>query len=145
MAPQIDVRPSPPARRRSRTRWWWAAAAVGLALSSVVLAHAFDDPAMVGHVRLVNQTDYAVHVDVTDPARRGWMAVGTALPRVTTVVEDVVDQGDVWVVRLSSEGVVAAELRVRRSDLARSRWTITVPREAAARLARAGVQPPPTS
>lgn len=144
MAPDIEVRPSPPARRSRPFRWWWLVVAAAVVVAFVASQRLLDRPTTVDRVALVNDTVYPVHVAVSNGARNGWMAVGTAQPKQTTVIADVIDQGAVWTVRLSRDGIVLAEVRVTRADLARAGWRINVPVDVAARLAQAGVDPPPT-
>jgi hypothetical protein len=142
MAPDTEVRPTPAARRSVRFQWWWLAAAAAVIVAVFAASRLLDRPSTVSHVDLVNSTAYPLQVEVTDAGQHGWMPLGTAQPKTTTTIDDVIDQGGTWIVRFSRNGVVAAEVHIARADLADAGWRITVPPDAATTLAAAGVEPP---
>lgn len=100
-------------------------------------------PKVVAEVSVVNRSDFDVHVDVTDEGRDGWVSLTTANKASTTVAEDVVDQGDVWVFRFQAQGREGGELPLGRDDLDRSGWTVEVPAAVIEQLRRLGTPPTP--
>jgi hypothetical protein len=97
----------------------------------------------VDRVVIVNPTPYDVNVVVGPGDRSAWLAVGTARHDAETPFEEVVDQGETWVVRFAYGGEVGGEVSVRRAELARNGWRITVPPDVAERLRGRSVVPPP--
>ena len=97
----------------------------------------------VDRLVIVNATPSDVNVAVGPGDRSAWLALGTARHDAETPFEEVVDQGGTWVARFSYGGESAGEASVRRAELARNGWRITVPAEAAERLRGRGVVPPP--
>ncbi len=82
----------------------------------------------VPRVEVVNDSEYAVDLDVTSGAHDGWMGVGIAKPHTTTTFEDVYDQGDTWILRYGVQGR-SIEVTVPRDEFAawgmaaaRARW-----------------------
>jgi hypothetical protein len=53
----------------------------------------------------------------------------------------VVDQGDEWVVRVTSARSDGGDVVLRRSDLERSNWVITIPEGVGSKLAANGASP----
>ncbi len=84
-------------------------------------------PAFIDRVAIVNPSEYDLDVDVSGGHRDGWMSVTTAHKGSTTQVEEVIDQGAVWVFRFKAAGYEGGELRTEREDLRRAGWSIEVP------------------
>jgi hypothetical protein len=92
----------------------------------------FAGPDFVTSIAVVNRTPYAIDVEVTGADRRGWLQLGAADQRNTTVFQEVLDQGATWIVRLADgEG---GELRFTGEQLARAGWRVEIPTAIEARL-----------
>ena len=122
---------------------------VGLAVAAAVLAVATavaltfvvdlgGGPSTVPRLTYQNPTDYALDVEVSSGTGRGWTPAGHVDQRATGVVNDVVDQGDVWLFRFNSQGATSGELRLTRAELVASGWTVDVPADVGRQLAEAG-------
>jgi hypothetical protein len=120
--------------------WWqWVLGGVGIAASVVGMNRLVTGPSFVEKITFVNSSPYDIDVDVTDRERAGWLQLGEVEDRAATVVEDVIVQGDVWIVRLADgEG---GELRITREELQRAGWRIQIPATVEARL-RLALGPP---
>jgi hypothetical protein len=112
-------------------------AVVGLLFSSA------RGPHFVSGISVVNQTAYPYDVDASKEAGDGWTSVGTVGPKATERFQDVVDQGDHWVLRFSYAGQTAGELMLSRGDLVQRHWRIEVPAQFAEKLRAFGINPPP--
>jgi hypothetical protein len=124
----------------------WAQLLVPVAVLAAFVAVAprvFVDPPRAEHVSLENRSDYAMEVEVTGARRDGWLRLGTAERGSTTIVSDVVDQGDEWIFRFGSQGLDGGETRVGRAELVRDGWRVTIPDSIAAHLAALGAPPTP--
>ncbi len=83
----------------------------------------------VEQLTVVNPSTQHVNVDLTGADRKGWLDLGGVGPESSTVIQQVTDQGDLWVFRVSYGDVGMEELPVPRSRLDGEGWTITVPSE----------------
>ena len=84
----------------------------------------------VEQLTVVNPGTQHVNVDLTGADRKGWLDLGGVGPEGATVIQQVTDQGDVWVFRVFSYGDVGIEeLPIPRSRLDEDGWTITLPGE----------------
>ncbi len=100
---------------------------------------AVGEPTSFRRLTVHNPTAYLINVDVTGGERDGWLDVG-AFPRERNrTVEELADQGGLWVFRFSYGGVEGGELVVRRDQLVRDGWKVTVPTEVSERLRAAGL------
>jgi hypothetical protein len=99
--------------------------------------------AFVDEVTIVNDTAYSANVDVTGGTREGWLGLMTVGPDSTRTVEEVIDQGEVWIFRFDHVGKHQEELEVSRGELEQNAWTIEVPQSFEQRLRELGVPPPP--
>ena len=61
----------------------------------------------------------------------------------TTERHEVIDRGDLWIFRFSSQGRQAGELRISRADLQAARWTIQIPDATVQELKDTGTPLPP--
>lgn len=116
--------------------------AVGTAL--VLAALLFPDvmfPVDRVPLRIVNDTEYAFHISATDPDDDSLLALGIVDPRAELTLDDVIDQGAVWVFRFRGQGRAAGELTVSRHDLESHDWVLEIPDEAAQRLRDQGAPP----
>jgi hypothetical protein len=100
----------------------------------------------VDRLVVVNPTVYDVNVAVGPAGASGsssWVVLGMVPHEDETAFEEVVDQGETWVLRLDYGGEDGGAVSVRRADLARNGWRVSVPPEVAQRLEERGVTPPP--
>jgi hypothetical protein len=140
----VLTRPHPqtaPARLGRDVAKFLVGGLVALALIIGLMA-AVEAPAFVDRVSVRNPTPYALDVQVTGADRDGWLALGPVSPGGRLSLRDVVDEGDRWIVHVSSAGIDGGEIVVSRAALERSGWVITVPDEATNRLAANGATPP---
>ena len=132
----------PESRDRTRQNIRLGAGAVVLGLiTAVALAFVVSrsaGPAKVARLTFENPTVYAIDIEVSPDTRTGWTSAGSVRQQSTADVEEVTDQGDVWLFRFHSQGETGCELRLDRSDLEASGWRIVIPPEVGARLAAAG-------
>jgi hypothetical protein len=116
---------------------------LSVAFVIAIVPRLFVTPARIDQLRLVNQTAYATQVAVTDAPRSGWLRLGAVERGTTTVLEDVIDQGDEWTFRFQAQGFDGGELRFTREQLQRSDWQVVIAEPIGRRLAREGAQPTP--
>lgn len=117
-----------------------------LVLSLVVLspvAAACSETPFIESVTVVNETDYPVHIEVSDTSREAWLGLTTGRPDSETVVEKVVDQGEVWVFSFDYAGQHRQEIEVSSAELEQSDWRVKVPASFGEALEEEGIQPPP--
>jgi glycine cleavage system aminomethyltransferase T len=96
----------------------------------------------VDEVTIVNDTEYSANVDVTGKARDGWLGLTVVGPQSTTTVEEVIDQGEVWIFRFDYVGN-EEDVEISRRELEGRDWTIEVPRSFGQQLRDLDVPPPP--
>jgi hypothetical protein len=109
----------------------------------VFLASGCTGPDFVDQVTIVNDTAYSAKVDVTDRTRDGWLGLTAVEPHSTLTVEEVIDQGQVWIFRFDYVGQHHEEVEVSRAELERNDWTTEVPQSFEQRLREQGLPPPP--
>lgn len=118
-------------------------AVVGVVVVMLVAIPRFlDSPNLVDRLTVENPTGYDIFIEVTDQRRRGWIAVGTVQRATTSTFEEIVDQGDLWIFRLSTQGEDGGELQVARQQLERDGWRTRVPAEVGEQLEVQGVPLP---
>ena len=88
--------------------------------------HVLQPPATVRRVSIENTSEYNIGIEVRG-AGGGWTDLASAGGQSTTERHEVVDRGDVWIFRFTSQGRQAGELRISRADLQAARWTIQIP------------------
>ncbi len=145
MNPPTILRPDAPGRAGRRITLGLAGLAAGLlvVVGVTYLVGLSGGPTTVARITFVNPTAYTLSVDVSDGAGSGWSPAGFAPKRSTGVVEQVSDQGDVWVFRFDAQGKSGGELRLTREQLKRDGWRVDIPVEVGQRLAEAGAPPTP--
>ena len=111
------------------------AAALGISVSLATRG-----PAFVDRITIENPTLYNVQVDVGAP---GEVVVDLgAVPRGgSRTFEQVLDQGERWVFRLSFGGQDVGEVDVQRDQLETDRWRVTIPAAIGRELGNAGHPP----
>ncbi len=134
---------------RTSTRIGLGAGVIALGLvTAVALAFVVSrsaGPGKVARLTFENPTPYAIDVDISPGtgSGAGWTAAGSVRQQSTADVEDVPDQGDVWLFRFRSQGHSGGELRLSRAELEASNWRIVIPADVGTRLAEAGAPPTP--
>ena len=118
----------------------WLAA---LGTCALLAGTACSDAFFVDEVTIVNDTEYLANVDVTDKPGDGWLPLTVVEPQSTTAVEEVIDQGEVWIFRFDYIGKYEEEVEMSRRELEESDWTVEVPQSFEQRLLDLGVPPPP--
>lgn len=97
----------------------------------------------VDEVAVVNDTEYSANIDVSGKAGDGWLLLTTVEPQSTTTVEEVIDQGEMWIFRFDYVGKYDQEVEMSRRQLEQDDWTIEVPRSFEQRLRELDFSPPP--
>jgi len=110
---------------------------------TILVLGACSSVSFVDQLSLVNNTEYSANVDVTDADHDGWLELNHLEPNSTTVIQDVIDQGEVWIFRFDYLGRYQVEMEVSSRELAQSDWTIEVPERFEQALRDMGVPPPP--
>jgi hypothetical protein len=115
------------------------AAAAACALAGIACSVA----SFVDEVTIVNDTEYSANIDVTGKTRNGWLGLTAVQPESTTTVEEVIDQGEMWIFRFDYVGKHDEEVEVTRSELEGNDWTVEVPESFEQQLHDLDVPPPP--
>ena len=103
----------------------WVPAAIGACI--LLVGSACSDVTFIDEVTIVNDTEYPAHVAVTDGTGDAWMGLTTVDPQSRMTVEEVLDQGDMWVFRFDYVGKHQEEVEVSRRELEQNGWAIDVP------------------
>jgi hypothetical protein len=114
----------------------------GVSMIILVLG-ACSSVSFVDELSIINDTEYSANVEVTDGDRDGWLRLESLEPNSTTVIEDVIDQGEVWIFRFDYLGRHQVEIEVPARELAQNDWSIEVPESFEQDLRDMGVPPPP--
>ena len=138
------VEPESPDRTHN-TRLGVGAIVLGLvtAVALALVVGRSAGPAKVARLTFENPTVYAIEIEVSPGTATGWTPAGSVRQGSTVDVEEVPDQGDVWLFRFTSQGETGGELRLTRSELEASGWRIVIPPEVGTRLADVGAPPTP--
>ena len=128
-----------PTSRRPRIRPLWIVLAILALFGFVAVSLLTPSPGTVDRVTIKNGSEFDVNIDATNASHDGWTPVGIALAHADTNMREIIDHGDVWIFRFSGQGRDAGELRMTRSELAASNWSLTVPASVAQELRDAGV------
>ena len=124
---------------------WPVLIILGLAMAAVATVgpHLLRGPTFIAEMKIVNPSEYDIHVDVRSGEGDGWLPVTTANSGATTAAVDVVDQGADWVFRFSAQGRHGGELRTTRTNLKQAAWSIDIPEHVTAHLRQQGALPSP--
>lgn len=136
--------PAPPQAAPTRLGRNVAAVVVGGIVALVLIlagTQALEGPGVMERVTVENPTPYQVEVAVAGSESGSLLALGPVSPGERHAFASVVDQGDRWIVHVTSARSDGGEFVVRRADLERSKWVITIPSEVASRLAANGGSP----
>ena len=115
------------------------------ALTFFAAGAVIDEPVFVDRLIIENPTSYDVMVHVTDRRRTGWLAAGTVAAGEVAALEQILDQGDVWILRFTAQGREAGEHRLTRRELEASDWNVYIPVAVGDELRRQGVSSAPES
>src|SRR4051812_37941915 len=129
MTPRTQHQPTAPPRIPTlRVQWWWALVAVATIVAFVVIPHpATTSPKTIPRLTVANGSLYDLDINVTGASRDGWTGVGTAKAHSTKEFNDVIDQGDTWILHLAAQGEDGGEVQISRSDLSGGGWHIDIP------------------
>ena len=140
--------PAPPQAAPTRLGRNIAAVVVGGIVALVLIfagSQALEGPGVIERVTVDNPTPYQVEVAVAGSDGGSRLALGPVAAGERHAFASVVDQGDRWVVHVTSARSDGGQFVLRRADLQRGKWVITIPEEVASRLAAngasAGTQP----
>jgi hypothetical protein len=97
----------------------------------------------VEEVTVVNSGTHRVNVDVTGADRKGWLDLGGVDPEGTLVIQEVTDQGELWVFRFSDGRVGTEELLISRSRLDEDGGTVAVPSQSSGLSTTGSERSPP--
>lgn len=95
-------------------------------------------PSYVDRLTVSNPTEYGLEIDVSDPSRDGWLALGGFSPVAKRTVYEVIDHGNNWVFRFRYGSQEMGQVAMTRQTLARAGWQLTVPKELGDRLWASG-------
>jgi hypothetical protein len=104
-------------------------------------------PPPVVAITFDNPTDYAVQVEVGSEDQRDllgtpeWSPAGLIAPLSVSLVDNVIDQGDIWLFRFVIGGEATGELRLRREELDASSWIVAIRAEVDGYSAQTGPIP----
>lgn len=110
----------------------------GLALLTLVVVACPGLPPTVDRITIANPNEYDLDVDVTGQDRDAWLPLAIVEAGSEDVVEDVIDQGEVWIFRFKHFGDPIEEVRLTRGELERNGWRVEVPAEVGQRLQQLG-------
>jgi hypothetical protein len=113
----------------------------GLVVVGLLLAACSGPPPTVDRITVVNPTDYELDLHVTGRARERWLPVAIVGARSEDFVEEVIDQGDVWIFRFLHWGDPVEEISLSRAELERNGWRVEIPDELGGRLQGLGRPP----
>jgi hypothetical protein len=133
--------PAPPQAAPTRLGRNVAAVAVGGIVALLLIfagTKALEGPGVIERVRIDNPTPYQVEVAVAGREGGSRLALGPVAAGERHAFASVVDQGDRWAVHVTSARSDGGEFVLRRADLERSNWVITIPDDVASRLAAKG-------
>jgi hypothetical protein len=132
----------PPVLRSRRPTAVIVVASMLAAVAVWVLAERLVSSApFVDRVTIINPTPHELQVEVSTSGGGTGVDLGAVAREETKTFEDVLDQGDEWIVRFRSAHLAGGEVRVAKADLARGDWKVTVPSAVWDRLAAEGATP----
>jgi hypothetical protein len=136
--------PAPPQEAPTRLGRNIVAVMVGGVVALAVtfgVSRAVEGPGVVDRVTIDNSTPYPVEISVAGAEGGARLALGPVSPDDRHAFASVVDQGDRWVVSVTSARSDGGEFVVRRADLEGRDWVVTIPDEVGQKLATNGSTP----
>jgi hypothetical protein len=141
MSPVLS--PAPPQAAPTRLGRNVAALVVGGLVAAAVLlggTWALEGPDRVDRVTIDNPTPYPLEVEVAGSGDAR-LALGPVAAGDRHAFVSVVDQGDRWIVHVTSARSDGGEFAVNRAALERADWVITIPDSVTTKLGAAGATP----
>jgi hypothetical protein len=142
MSPVLS--PAPPQEAPTRLGRNTVALVVGGLLAFAVVlgvSQALQGPGLVDRVTIDNSTQYPLEIEVAGGRDASGLTLGPVSAGGRHAFASVVDQGDEWVVRVKSARHDGGDVVLRRSELERSNWVITIPEGVGSKLAAEGASP----
>ena len=110
----------------------------GLVVLTLLVVACSGSPSRVERITIANPTEYDVDVHVTGRTRARWLPLVVVEAQAEDVVEEVIDQGNVWSFRFLHSGDIVGELRLDKTELEQNGWRVEVPAEVGERLQQLG-------
>jgi hypothetical protein len=142
MSPVLS--PAPPQAAPTRLGRNVAAVVVGGVVALALIfggAQALEGPDVISRVVIDNPTPYPVEVAVAGSHGGSVLSLGPVSSGERHSFASVVDQGDRWVVHVTSARSDGGSFVVRRAELERTNWVITIPDTVSSTLAANGASP----
>jgi len=139
MSPVLS--PAPPQAAPTRLGRNIAAVVVGGVVALALIfggAQALEGPDVISRVVIDNPTPYPVEIAVAGGDGDSLLTLGPVSSGGRHAFTSVIDQGDRWVVHATSARSDGGEFVVRRAELERTNWVITIPDEVGSTLAANG-------
>jgi hypothetical protein len=136
--------PAPPQAAPTRLGRNIVVVALGALLGLAVIlgvSRALEGPGRVDRVTIDNPTPYAVEIAVAESDGGGRLTLGPVSPSGRHMFEAVVDQGDRWVVHVTSARSDGGDVVVSRATLERDGWVIRIPEQVGTKLGNDGATP----
>ena len=143
MSPVLS--PAPPQAAPTRLGRNVAAVVVGGVVGLALIfggAQALEGPDVINRVVIDNPTPYPVEVAVAGSDGGSVLTLGPVSSGERHAFASVVDQGDQWVVHATSARTDGGTFVVRRADVERTNWVITIPDSVTSKLAANGASAP---
>jgi hypothetical protein len=143
MSPVLS--PAPPQAAPTRLGRNVAAVVVGGVVGLALIfggAQALEGPDVINRVVIDNPTQYPVEVTVAGSDGGSVLTLGPVSSGERHSFASVVDQGDQWVVHATSARTDGGTFVVRRADVERTNWVITIPDSVTSKLAANGASAP---
>ena len=142
MSPVLS--PAPPQTAPTRLGRNIAAVVVGGVVALALIfggAQALEGPSVINRVVIDNPTAYPVEIAVAGGDGDSLLTLGPVSSGDRHAFASVIDQGDRWVVHATSARTDGGAFVVRRAELERTNWVITIPDSVGSTLAANGATP----
>jgi hypothetical protein len=142
MSPVLS--PAPPQTAPTRLGRNIAAVVVGGVVALALIfggAQALEGPSVINRVVIDNPTAYPVEIAVAGGDGDSLLTLGPVSSGERHAFASVIDQGDRWVVHATSARTDGGAFVVRRAELERTNWVITIPDSVGSTLAANGATP----
>jgi len=142
MSPVLS--PAPPQTAPTRLGRNIAAVVVGGVVALALIfggAQALEGPSVINRVVIDNPTAYPLEIAVAGGDGDSLLTLGPVSSGERHAFASVIDQGDRWVVHATSARTDGGAFVVRRAELERTDWVITIPDSVGSTLAANGASP----
>jgi hypothetical protein len=139
MSPVLS--PAPPQAAPTRLGRNVAAVVVGGVVALALIfggAQALEGPDVINRVVIDNPTPYPVEIAVAGRDGGSLVTLGPVSSGERHAFASVIDQGDRWVVHATSARTDGGTFVVRRADVERTNWVITIPDAVTSKLTANG-------